>query len=176
MSAFLVQDKAVLRIRDVYPGSRFIFVHPDPGSLIPKLPKKERDKKSWLSHLFLTPQISQNLKIILFLHWWRKKSGPIYKELKNFSFKKLSKRSQKYRFGIRDPKKTYFGSRIQGSKRHRIPDLQHWDKAARTDQKSLANFPKKDALKNCNRHKQATHEMWKYFFMLPDHVSISGSR
>jgi hypothetical protein len=31
-------------------------------------------------------------------------------------------------FGIRDPEKTYSGSRIQGSKRHRIPDPdpQHW--------------------------------------------------
>jgi hypothetical protein len=27
--------------------------------------------------------------------------------------------------GIRDPEKTYSGSRIQGSKRHRIPDPQH---------------------------------------------------
>jgi hypothetical protein len=29
---------------------------------------------------------------------------------------------------IRDPEKTYSGSRIQGSKRHRIPnpDPQHW--------------------------------------------------
>jgi hypothetical protein len=26
---------------------------------------------------------------------------------------------------IRDPEKTYSGSRIQGSKRHRIPDPQH---------------------------------------------------
>ncbi len=29
---------------------------------------------------------------------------------------------QKYGFGIRDPGKTYSGSRIQGQKRHRIPD------------------------------------------------------
>ena len=31
---------------------------------------------------------------------------------------------------IRDPEKTYTGSRIQGSKRHRIPDPdpQHWFK------------------------------------------------
>jgi hypothetical protein len=43
--------------------------------------------------------------------------------------KKLSLSSQKYGFGIRDPgseirdpEKTYSGSRIQGSKRHRIPD------------------------------------------------------
>jgi hypothetical protein len=35
---------------------------------------------------------------------------------------KLSLTSQKYGFGIRDPGKTFSGSRIQGSKRHRIPD------------------------------------------------------
>jgi hypothetical protein len=44
--------------------------------------------------------------------------------------KNLSLSSQKYGFGIRDPEKTYSGSRIlnQGSKRHRIPDpeTQHW--------------------------------------------------
>ena len=34
--------------------------------------------------------------------------------------------SRIYGFGIRDPEKTYSGSRIQGSKRHRIPDPQHW--------------------------------------------------
>jgi hypothetical protein len=32
----------------------------------------------------------------------------------------LSLSFQKYGFGIRDPEKTYSGSRIQGSKRHRI--------------------------------------------------------
>jgi hypothetical protein len=35
---------------------------------------------------------------------------------------KLSLSSQKYGFGIRDPEKTYSGSRIQRSKSHRIPD------------------------------------------------------
>jgi hypothetical protein len=30
---------------------------------------------------------------------------------------------------IRDPEKTFSGSRIQGSKRHRIPDPQHWQMA-----------------------------------------------
>jgi hypothetical protein len=34
----------------------------------------------------------------------------------------MSLSSQKYGFGIQDPEKTYSGSRIQGSKRHRIPD------------------------------------------------------
>jgi hypothetical protein len=35
---------------------------------------------------------------------------------------KMSLSSQKYGFAIRDPEKSYSGSRIQGSKRHRIPD------------------------------------------------------
>jgi hypothetical protein len=50
------------------------------------------------------------------------------KKSQNSHFTKLSLSSQKYEFGIRDPrsgirdqKKTYSGSRIQGSKRHRIP-------------------------------------------------------
>jgi hypothetical protein len=34
----------------------------------------------------------------------------------------MSKSSSKYSLGIRDPEKTHSGSRIQGSKRHRIPD------------------------------------------------------
>ncbi len=42
----------------------------------------------------------------------------------------MSLSSQKYRFGIRAPEKTYSGSRIrvQGSKRHLIPDPQHCGK------------------------------------------------
>jgi hypothetical protein len=38
--------------------------------------------------------------------------------------------NQNYGFGIRDPEKTYSGSRIHGSKIHRIPDQdpQHWSK------------------------------------------------
>jgi hypothetical protein len=35
-------------------------------------------------------------------------------------YKKMSLSSQKYRFEFRDPEKTFSGSRIQGSKRHRI--------------------------------------------------------
>jgi hypothetical protein len=52
---------------------------------------------------------------------------PIDKELQYFLFKKLSLSSQKYGFGIRDPEKTYSGSQIHVSKRHRIqdPDPQH---------------------------------------------------
>ncbi len=42
---------------------------------------------------------------------------------------KLSTSSLKYVFGIRDPEKAYSGSRIQGSKKHRIPDPEHCTKA-----------------------------------------------
>ena len=55
----------------------------------------------------------------------KKKFGPIFKELYNFLPKKWSLSSQKYESGIRDPEKIYSGSRIPGSKRHRIPDPQH---------------------------------------------------
>jgi hypothetical protein len=40
-------------------------------------------------------------------------------------------------FEIRDPEKTYSGSRIQGSKRHRIPDPQHWNLQTRTGCRQL---------------------------------------
>jgi hypothetical protein len=53
--------------------------------------------------------------------------GLIFHELLKFLPKKMSPSHQKYRFGIqdpgseiRDPEKTYSGSRIQGSKRHWI--------------------------------------------------------
>jgi hypothetical protein len=47
---------------------------------------------------------------------------------KNYRTKKLSISSQKYSFGIRHSEKANSGSRINGSKTHRIPDTdpQHW--------------------------------------------------
>jgi hypothetical protein len=61
--------KAVRRIRDVYPGSRIlIFTHP--GSRIQKQQQKREVKKNLLSQeLFMQPQISQKLKIILVLKY-----------------------------------------------------------------------------------------------------------
>jgi hypothetical protein len=52
---------------------------------------------------------------------------------------KLSLSSQIYGFGIRDPEKPYSGSRIQGSKRHRIPDPdpQHWIEGSGSDVGSI---------------------------------------
>jgi hypothetical protein len=64
----------------------------------------------------------------------KKKIGPIFKELLKFLPKKIfNMLSNVWVWDpgseIRDPEKTYSGSRIQGSKRHRIPDPdpQHWD-------------------------------------------------
>ncbi len=57
--------KTVLRIRDVYPGSRIlIFTHS--GSRIQKQQQKRGVKKNLLSNLFLKPQISQNWKLFFF--------------------------------------------------------------------------------------------------------------
>jgi hypothetical protein len=100
----------VLRIRDVYPGSRIlIFTHPgsrisDPGSRIPDLgsrisdpgsrisdpgsripdPKtatKERGEKKLDVIPFYLATNFIKLYIILVLKCWRKKFGPIFKEL-----------------------------------------------------------------------------------------------
>ncbi len=58
----------------------------------------------------------------------KKTFGPIFQELLKFLPKKLSPSPQKYGFGIRDPRSGKNLFRIQGSKRHRIPDPdpQHW--------------------------------------------------
>ncbi len=114
----------MLWIRDVNSGSWIlIFIHP--GSQISDHGSKNSNKREgWKKVSCLTFHLTK-LKIILFLKRWRKKFGPIFKELMNFLPKRLSLSSQKYGFGIRDPEKTYSGSRIQGSKRHRISDLQH---------------------------------------------------
>jgi hypothetical protein len=55
------------------------------------------------------------------------------------------------RSGIRDPEKTYSGSRIQGSKRHRIPDPdpQHWIKGNVLDKAQAELWF--DTYMNCRR-------------------------
>ncbi len=62
---------AVLRIRDVYTGSRIlIFTHP--GSRI--------QKQQQITFFFVATNFTK-LKIILFLKCWRIKFGPVFKEL-----------------------------------------------------------------------------------------------
>ncbi len=99
--------RAVLRIRDVYPGSRIlIFTHPgsrisDPGS---KNSSKREGWKNFFVKPFFVATNFATLNIILFLICWRKKFGPIFQELFKFLPKKLSPSPQKYGFGIRDPR------------------------------------------------------------------------
>ncbi len=103
-----------------------IFTHP--GSRIQDSGSKNSNKREgWKKnyHTFFVVTNFKKLNITLFLECWRKKFGPIFKELLKFLLKKLSLNSQKYGYGIRDP-----GSgKNQGPKRHRIsdPDPQHWD-------------------------------------------------
>jgi hypothetical protein len=56
----------------------------------------------------------------------KKKNWPKFKEIELFTQKIVTKLSKIWVWDpgseIRDPEKTYSGSRIQGSKRHRIPD------------------------------------------------------
>ncbi len=101
---------------------------PDPGScflsisdlLDPKTATKERGEKKFVVLPFFVATKITKLEKKLFFNWCRKNLG------QELFTQKLSLSSQKYRFGIRDQKKTYSGSRIQGSKRHWIPDPQPW--------------------------------------------------
>jgi hypothetical protein len=69
----------VLRIRDVYPGSRIlIFTHPGPD---PKTATKERGEKKFVVITFYVATNFTKFQIILVLKCWRKTVGPIFKEL-----------------------------------------------------------------------------------------------
>ncbi len=77
-----VYCSSVLRIRDVYPGSRIlIFTHPgslisDPGSRI----LKQQQKRIFVKPFYVATNFTK-LKIILVLKCGIKKFGPIFKEL-----------------------------------------------------------------------------------------------
>ncbi len=90
-----------------------------------------------LKYLIVVAQFSQDQRFLLFLSVLRIRD--VYSGSRILIFTQriievftqiitVSLSSQKYGFGIRDPEITYSGSRIQGSKRHRIPDPdpQHW--------------------------------------------------
>ncbi len=118
----------MLRIRNVYPGSRIlIFTHP--GSRVQKQQQKRGVKKIWC-HTFLCSHKFHKIVHYFSFEALKKKIWANFQRIiELFLPKKLSLlSSHKYGFGIRDPEKTYSGSLIQGSKRHRIPDPdpQHW--------------------------------------------------
>jgi hypothetical protein len=120
------------------PRSRIlIFTHPgshisDLGSLIPdpKTATKERSETKFVVIRFFVATNFAKLKIIFFLKCLRKKIGPISKNYRTFYPKSCHSalKNMGLGSGIRDPEKTYSGSRIQGSKRHQIPDPdpQYW--------------------------------------------------
>ncbi len=125
----------MLRIRDVYPGSRILILPIlDPGSRIPdpKAATKEGSEKKLVIILFLAVTNFTKLNIILFSKCWRKTFGPIFKELLKFFPKNFSLCCQIYGFGIRDPRsgknlsrsrdKKDTGSRIRNTAVLRIRD------------------------------------------------------
>jgi hypothetical protein len=97
----------VLRIRDVYPGSRIlIFTHPG----------------SWIHcHNFLCSHKFHKIANYFSFEVLKKKIWANFQRIIELFTQKIVTKLSK--IWIWDPEKTYSGSQIQGSKRHRIPDL-----------------------------------------------------
>jgi hypothetical protein len=132
----------VWRIQDVYPGSRIlIFTHPGsrilifthPGSRIPDLgsqiqkQQQKRGVKKNCCHNFLCSHKFHKIAHYFSFDVLKKKIWANFQRIiEIFTQKIVNKLSKIWIWDpgseIRDPDKTYSGSRIQGSKRHRIPD------------------------------------------------------
>ncbi len=95
----------------------------------PKTATKDRGENFFFVKPFFVATNFTKLNIILFLICWRKKFCPIFKNYWSFYPKNCHQALKIWVWDpgseIRDPEKTYSGSRIQGSKRHRITDPQH---------------------------------------------------
>jgi hypothetical protein len=111
---------------DVYPGSRIlIFTHPGSRISDPKTVPKERDEKKFSYQTFFCSYKFHKIEyyvIFEMLKMLKKKICVNFQRIFQYALKYMGMGS-----GIRDPrsgirKKTYSGSRIQGSNRHRIPD------------------------------------------------------
>jgi hypothetical protein len=108
-----------------------IFTHP--GSRIQKQQQKRGVKKKFCCHTFLCSLKFHKIENRFSFEVLKKKFLGNFQRItiELFTLKIITKRSKIWvldpRSEIRDPEKTYSGSRIQGSKRHRIPDpdLQH---------------------------------------------------
>jgi hypothetical protein len=102
---------------------------PDPGSRIPdpKTATKERGEKKFFVITFYVATNFTKLQVVKKKIW-----ANFQRIIELFTQKIVTKLSKICIWDpgseIRDPEKTYSGSRIQGSKRHRIPDPdpQHW--------------------------------------------------
>ena len=104
---------------------------PDPGSRIPdpKTATKERGEKICF-RTFLCNEKFRKIENNFSFEVLKKKIWANFQRIIELFTQKLSPSSQKYGFGIRDPRagKNLFRIPVQGSKRHRIADLvpQHW--------------------------------------------------
>ncbi len=137
---------------------------PDLGSRIQKQQWKTFVKKKFVILPFFWVINFTKPNYFIFEMLKKKNLGQFSKKYKTFYPKKLSLSSQKYGFGIRDPRsgirdpaKTYSGSPIPGSKRHRIPDpdpqhCKNWIKC--TDEKKLIFFIKTCHLLSLDLHKR----------------------
>jgi hypothetical protein len=125
---------SVLRIRDVYPGSRIlIFTHPGSQIPDPKTATKERGEKKICCHNFSCSHKFHKIENYFSFEVLKKKIWADFQRIIELFTQKIVNKLSKIRVwdmgsGIRDPGsgKNLFlimdpGSQIQGSKRHRIP-------------------------------------------------------
>jgi hypothetical protein len=98
------------------------FTHP--GSRIQKPQQKRRMKKKISFHTFFCSHKLHKIENYFIFEMLKEKIWPCFQIITEFTAQKLSLCSKKYGFGCWDPEKTHSRSRIrvQGSKRHRIPD------------------------------------------------------
>jgi hypothetical protein len=88
----------------------------------PKTVTKERWKKIWYTFFVITN--FTKLNIMLIFEMLKKKIWANFQRIVEVFSQKIFNMLSK--IWVWDPEKTYTGSGIQGSKRHRIPDPQHW--------------------------------------------------
>ncbi len=117
----------VLQIWDVDPGSRIlIFTHPGSRISDPKTVKKERGEKNCY-HTFFCSHKFHKIEYYVSYEMLKKKIWANFQRMVEvFTQKMFNMLSNIWVWDpgseIRDPENTYSGSRIQGPKRHRIPD------------------------------------------------------
>jgi hypothetical protein len=114
----------VWRIRDVYPGSRIlIFTHPGSRIPDPKTVTKERGEKNLLSYFFCSHKFHKIEYYVIFEMLKKKIWANLQRIVEVFTQKIFNMLSNIW---VWDPGSGKNLFRIPGSKRHRIPDPQHW--------------------------------------------------
>jgi hypothetical protein len=112
----------VLRIRDVYPGSRIlIFTHPGSRIPDPKTVTKEGGEKNFFVKTFFYSHKFHKIVNYFIFGSLKKKIWVNFQRFIELFTQKIVK-NMGLGSGIRKKPIPDPGSRIQGSKRHRIPD------------------------------------------------------